>query len=402
MEIQITLPKPHSKQAAFLNSTAKRRVIVAGRRGGKTTGVSIAAAEKMLDGRRVLYAAPTDDQTDAFWTAEKKYFAPLINAGLVRKNETKRFLELGKGRIRAKTAWDADTMRGDYADFMIYEEFSLMDYSAWDEVGAPMLLDNDGDAVFIGTPQRKNHFHRFYLKAQTDERWAAWHFTSFDNPYLSRHALDEIVQDMTEESYRQEILAEFLEHEGQVFRNIAACLDAPGDSLDKHTKHHIVMGVDWGKQNDFTVLSVICRTCKQELALDRFNQIDYHFQRQRLKALAEAWDVKLILSESNAMGEPILEELTRDGLPVRGFQTTVTSKPPLIESLALAFERHEIKWLNVPVATAELEAYERQMSQITGRSIYGAPEGMHDDTVMARALACHAVNAYAPAWSAAW
>ena len=77
---------------------------------------------------------------------------------------------------------------------------------------------------------------------------------------------------------------------------------------------------------------------------------------------------------------------------VRGFVFTGQSKPPLIESLALAFEREECQWQADPVWTGELEAYERKVSPVTGRSQYGAPEGMHDDTVIARALAWEAVQ----------
>lgn len=87
-------------------------------------------------------------------------------------------------------------------------------------------------------------------------------------------------------------------------------------------------------------------------------------------------------------------------MPVRPFQTTATSKPPLIESLALAFEREELQWLADPVWTGELEAYERKVSPVTGRSQYSAPEGMHDDTVMARALA-HQAMQQPPAWDLA-
>ena len=81
---------------------------------------------------------------------------------------------------------------------------------------------------------------------------------------------------------------------------------------------------------------------------------------------------------------------------MRPFETTAQSKPPLIESLVLAFEREEMQWLDIPVATAELEAYERKVSQTTGRSQYSAPEGMHDDTVMARALALHGMHRSGP------
>ena len=98
------------------------------------------------------------------------------------------------------------------------------------------------------------------------------------------------------------------------------------------------------------------------------------------------------------MGEPNLEMLQREGLPVRGFMTTASSKPPLIENLALALERTEWQFIPNDTATAELEAYERKVSPATGRSQYSAPSGLHDDTVMSRALMLRAVGSYSPAF----
>lgn len=394
-ELTIRLPKPHPKQAQLLRSKAKRKVCCSGRRVGKTTGVAILAVEAMLQGRRVLEAAPVSDQTNAFWAACKKALAEPIAAGIILKNETERILEIpGAGRIKTKTAFNADTLRGDYADLLILDEYALMDPDAWNEVGAPMLLDNDGDAVFIFTPLRKNHAYHLFLRAQADDsgRWAAFQFTSFDNPHLSREALAEITSDMTDEAYRQEILAEFLEGEGAVFRNIAACLHAPASLPAAHKEHRLVAGVDWGKQSDYTTISIGCVECRQEVARDRFNQIDYTVQRDRLRALCERWKPRAILAEANAMGDPIIDVLQREGLPVLPFQTTLSTKPPLIENLALTFERAEWQFQADPIWTAELEAYERKVSTVTGRSSYSAPEGIHDDTVIARALMAWQAN----------
>lgn len=399
-ELTIRLPRPHPKQREFIASPAKRKVIVAGRRVGKTTGTAILACQAVGQGRRVLQAAPTMDQTEAFWHWCTRAFAEPIAAGYVYKNETRRVLEFPNGgRIRTKTAHDADTLRGDSADLLILEEYSLMDPTAWTEVGAPMLLDNDGDAVFIFTPKRKNHAYHTYLRAMSDTsgRWQGWQFTSHDNPHLSAEALAEITEDMTEDGYRQEILAEFLDSAGAVFRNIRDCLHAPTDTTpDAHAGHTLVMGADWGKQNDHTALSIVCRDCASEVALDYFNQIDYHLQRARLIALYRAWDVRQVVAESNAMGEPNIEELQRAGLDVTPFVTTATSKPPLIESLVLAFERRECQWRDDAIATTELEAYERKVNPVTNRATYSAPDGVHDDTVMARALAWHGVTNYRP------
>lgn len=343
----------------------------------------------MLRGRRILEAAPVSDQTNAFWDACKRALAEPIAAGIVKKNETDRTLEIeGGGRIKCKTAFNADTLRGDYADLLILDEYSLMDPDAWNEVGAPMLLDNDGDAVFIFTPKRKNHAYHMFVRAQADDtgRWQAFQFTSFDNPHLSREALDEITSDMTDEAYRQEILAEFLEGQGSVFRNIAACLYAPETSPAAHVGHKIMAGCDWAQAHDFTVFSFGCADCRCEVDRDRFNKIDYAFQVQRLETMCAKWKPKAVLTELNSVGQPVFESLQRLGLPVIGFQTTATTKPPLIENLSLSLERAEWQFQADPVWTSELEAYERKVSATTGRSSYSAPEGLHDDTIIARAL----------------
>lgn len=219
----VQLPQPHPKQLEFLHSPAKRKVVRAGRRGGKTVGMSIKAVEEFLRGRRVLYAAPTADQINTFWRHVRDALQPCVDAGLYYKNETEKIIELRgtEQRIKAKTAWNADTLRGDYADLLILDEWQLMNEDAWGVVGAPMLLDNNGDAVFIYTPpsartagvskaQDKRHAAKLFKAAQTDEtgRWAAFTFSSHDNPHLSTEALTEITGDMSNLAYRQEIMAE--------------------------------------------------------------------------------------------------------------------------------------------------------------------------------------------------
>ena len=131
-EFIIHLPRPHAKQRSFVYSKAKRRIVRAGRRGGKTVGVSILAVETFLAGKRVLYAAPTAEQIARFWTTVTRSLDEPIKAGALRKNETEHLIEVAgtENRIRAKTAWNADTLRGDYADLLILDEWQLMDEDA--------------------------------------------------------------------------------------------------------------------------------------------------------------------------------------------------------------------------------------------------------------------------------
>jgi hypothetical protein len=221
--IDVHLRRPHLAQERFIDSTAKRKIVRAGRRGGKTTGVAILAIKGFLAGKRVLYATPTAEQIDRFWSEVTNALAEPIARGVLYKNETRHIIELQgtDQRIRAKTAWNADTLRGDYADLLIMDEWQLMEEEAWERVGAPMLVDNNGDAVFIYTPpslrsrsvskaRDPRHAAKMFAKALADTsgRWEAFHFTSYDNPHISEQALDDLRGDMSSHSYRQEMLAE--------------------------------------------------------------------------------------------------------------------------------------------------------------------------------------------------
>ena len=185
--------------------------------------MAIRAITCFLAGKRVLYATPTSEQVAKFWWEVTQALRDLIDAKALYKNETEHLIEIPRteNRIRAKTAWDANTLRGDYADELILDEFQLMNEDVWELVGAPMLLDNDGNAVFIYTPpslhsrgrgkaKDPRHAAQLYKRAEADTtgRWAAFHFTSHDNPHISEEALSEITGDMTRLAYEQEILAE--------------------------------------------------------------------------------------------------------------------------------------------------------------------------------------------------
>ncbi len=212
-----------------------------------TVGNGIKAVDRFIDKfKRVLYAVPTSDQVARFWYTVTIALEDMINDGWLYKNETEHIIQLSdnaikelisnpanskdyinkirEARIRAKTAWNADTLRGDYADELILDEFQLMHEEAWTLVGSPMLLDNNGNVTFIYTPpsleartkskakdaQYAAKLFKRYSELQKikPERYAAFHFTSMDNPYISKEALREISDDMTSVGYRMEILAE--------------------------------------------------------------------------------------------------------------------------------------------------------------------------------------------------
>lgn len=213
----------HPYQRAFVKCKAKRIIVKAGRRSGKTTGLALRAVRRFAAGRRQLYAVPTADQMGRFWFEVKRALAEPLEQKALYINETEHIIEVPgtEQRIRAKTAWNADTLRGDYADDLTLDEWQQMDEDAWGYVGAPMLADNNGDAVFAFTPpslhsrsvskaRDKLHANKMFKRAVADPtgRWKAFKFSSYKNPFISSEGLAEVMKDMTRRAIKQEILVE--------------------------------------------------------------------------------------------------------------------------------------------------------------------------------------------------
>lgn len=324
--------------------------------------------------------------------------------GIAKPHEVKKRLDLPTGSsIFCRSAESEDNLRGEGVDFMVIDEAAhirKLPY-LWMGVLRPMLIDTSGSMLALSTPNRKNLFHRWYLNGQDPLKtdWQSWNFSTHDNPHLPSAELDELLQEYPpgSELYRQEILGEFLESGGQVFRKVREAATAPQDAQpDKAAKYY--GGVDWGQSHDFTVAYVLDADGNM-VAGDRFNTVDYVVQRQRIAALHDRWKPQVWAVEVNAMGTPNAEMLERDGLPVQRFTTTASSKRPLIEGLAQAFELGRIQVFDDPVLIGELEAYERKVSSTTGAPTYSAPDGLHDDCVMALALAWYARQHGGPAIS---
>lgn len=404
-DIEINLPVYHGAQRRIIKSKAKRKVICAGRRGGKTTLVASESAYKFLCGERVIYATPVAKQLKDYWGMVKKFLRPLIQAELLYVNETSKMIrwkhhEADAAMIHAQTAHSADNWRGGNGSVLIFDEFAFMDVGVWDLVGAPMLLDSGGEAWFISTPNRKNHFYHFFLRGESDKfpMWESFRFTSQDNPYLDKDAIESMKSDLTARAFKQEILALFLDSDGQVFRGVREVLHEIQDDPEMHKGHTLIGGLDWGKKNDYTAVSLMCVNCKREVHLNTWNQVDYTFQRDMIVAINRDWRVKWWMVEANSIGEPNIELLRLEGMDIEEFWTTASSKPRVIENLVLAIEDRQYQYIDDATATAELESYEMKKSPMTNRPTYSAPSGFHDDTVIARALATWATNGAVPAF----
>lgn len=392
MTIGLVLPKLRNDQCNILLHPAKRKVAAMGRRYGKTVTGFVAEANVLRQHGKCAWTAPTYKNSRPLWRMMERAFTPLVRSGAVSINKSDRVITTSRGGFFAVYSGEnIDAMLGEWFHLVINDEAARLSEQARYDVIEPTVADYDGEIIDISTPKGKNWFWREYIKGQGGGVEAAsFHAPTNANPLpgiqkafiLARERVPDI-------SYRQEWLAEFVDDAGGVFRRVMEAATATALEHGVPGRPY-AFGVDWGQAHDFTVIAVLDMQTRTLVHLDRFNRVDYVTQRGRLAALAERFRPVTVIAELNAMGQPIVEQLARDGLPMQGFVTTNATKTAAIDALALAFERAEISILPDPVLIGELQAYEMQTTR-TGLRSFSAPEGMHDDTVMALALAWQTV-----------
>jgi hypothetical protein len=343
------------------------------------------------EGASVAWVVPTYKNARAPWRFAESKIAQVLRR--VKINRTERVIELpGSGRLSIYSADNDAALRGEAFDIVIVDEAARIREETYADVLLPTVADRSGRILLISTPRGKNWFWREYQRGVAGHRdIASWHAPSSANPIPSiRQAAEDAKDRVSERTYQQEWLAEFVDDAGGVFSNIRVCATAIRQSKAQPGRRY-VFGVDWGKSNDFTVICVMDVDASTLVHMERFNQIDYQVQLGRLTALVERFDPFSIIAESNSIGTPLIEQMNRQGLPVTPFQTTNASKTLAIDELGLAFARQSITILDDPVLINELQSYEMERLP-SGLMRYGAPDGLHDDCVMALAMAWHGVN----------
>ena len=358
------------------------RVLCIGRRWGKTEVLIIAMVNRLLKGQRIWFCSPTNRNNKQVFPKLKKALAGIPDIYI---NNSDYIIELPNGgHVQFISLHEPDNLRGTGLDHIFIDEAGFIKQGVWDAVLRPMLLTTQGGATFASTPNGTGtDFHTWYMRGldPLEPNWKTYHLPSHSSPLIPADGLDDIKRHTPERAYRQEYLAEFLEDGGAVFRNLRACIQPPPERWGR-----VVFGIDWGRVNDYTVIVAMDADTGRMLAMDRFNQIDWTLQRARLEAMATQYRPFTILAEQNSIGDVNIEELKKSGLPVKPFKTTAQSKAEIINMLSLGLEQGDIGILDDEQVISELQNYtvERLPS---GAFRYTAPSGLHDDIVIALALA---------------
>ena len=367
----IEVPEPHINQEPILESDARFVVLMCGRRFGKSELSQIKLITKAIQGEQIAYITPT-------YKLAKQFYEKLSASLPYPSKDLKIYFPNG-GMVEFFTGERLDNLRGRKFHGVIVDEASFIPNleDGWLNSIRPTLTDYKGWALFLSTPRGKNFFYSLFMKGG-EPNWQSFKFTTFDNPYIDKEEVEEARRQLPAPVFEQEYMANPMENAANPFgsQNIRDC-------IRPMTSEPVCFGIDLAKSYDWSV--IIGLDVGGNVAyFDRF-QKDWHSTKQVIKSLPR----KPILLDSTGVGDPIFEELQREGLMVEGLKFTQNSKQQLMVGLQNAIHQKSISYPS-GVIVDELEIFEYQFTASGVK--YSAPSGFHDDCVMALALACNMYN----------
>lgn len=221
---RIELPRVRQHQLKVLLDPSRRKVVVCGRRWGKTDvglqaviqghGPSRGVLKGAIDGGWMAWVVPVSKNARKVWWLLKRS----LRDAWEDKNETDKIIRLpGGGGVTVLSTDEPDNIRSEGYDGMVLDEVAFMAEGVWAKVLRPMLVDRQGWAMFITTPNGHNWFKRDVFDVALTRRWARWQLPTSDNPHIAESELAEALLDLGPHAYAQEHLAQFTSQEGAEF-----------------------------------------------------------------------------------------------------------------------------------------------------------------------------------------
>lgn len=401
-------------------------VAACGRRWGKTEGLSVDVAVRVLTEPDLsqLLVGPTKDQADGLFDAVDEKIqevlhdpALLVEFPLVKDLEIKRspychIRRLSDGQIvlaarssgrNGRNLRGKGTTRKMKRFRVVVDEAAYVPDVAIDEAIRPMLatVKGGGQLVMISSPNgRRGPFFDAFVKGSAPGgagKARAVRLPSSQNPLVDRDFLEEMREEMTDRQFRAEFLAEFVDAAGQVFTDAdidgAICDDDYGAAPLWGCVY--VVGVDFGRRRDWTVITVGEATPHgvRLVELVRVQGLAWGSQVEAIAGAVARWGVRSLVCDATGIGDvlsaDLILELAARSLPceVEAFTFTGQSKPLLIDGLSIALATKRLRYPAHPIVISELRNFEVIGAGAvgSGREKMAAARG-HDDVVCSLAL----------------
>ena len=322
---------------------------------------------------------------------------------LISSNGTDLEMEFVNGSsICFKSAEQREALRGytctgilciDEACFISDDIFNII--RPWVDYHKAVTLMTSTPYVKSGTFYQYYNYGLEHTHNTVSINWSDEEYREDIEKVLPPERLEEYRQLLPKKAFTTEYLGEWLDDDGIVFTGYKDCIQdntiAPTDRL--------YVGIDWSNQTqgDYTVVSVFNQDGKQVL-LRYFNNVPSGKQDEYIYSILEDYikQIVLIQPELNSIGQAytgnLISRLQKEhkSVKVEGFVTTNQSKTDLVTDMQIALEHQRVRLLDDDKQTKEFGYFTATYNPNTKIVTYNAPNGLHDDCVMATMIAYHA------------
>lgn len=404
MKLVLKRPKAFTAyQRRFLDDSARYCIMEAATKTGKTTSLLQWIIEQALQRKTnelVWWLAPSHNQAKMAYQRCISYIEQIRAQGAAQgfvmqiyTNDSQkeiRFVNPPAGTIQFRTAEKPDLLFGHEVWALVFDEATRSRREAWSAARSTLTFTR-GKAKIIGNVKgNKNWVTDLKKRAGTDPEVSYYKVTFLDAVEAGLHPMAEF-----EDAKKNIPYDDFLElymcvpREGGSSPFKPSALEQCATELSQNQP--VFFGVDFGRSHDYT--AIIGLDYKGDVAyVENFgadkNRFSYNTITDRV---ANAVYGQYAIGDATGTGDALMELLsTKVGSTVfDGFIFSNDSKTKLIESLAVAIQNNSTHF---PVEHdgeqqlyTQLYNYESQLTP-SGLTTYNAPEGEHDDLVIAYAL----------------
>jgi phage FluMu gp28-like protein len=182
----------------------------------------------------------------------------------------------------------------------------------------------------------------------------------------------------------QEYHCKFIEGASSVFRKVDEAVRASESDIGLKPFRRYQIGIDLAKHQDYTVITVTDLHTFDIVKQISFNKIDWNEQKEIIVKEVKYWNKGKTWIDSTGIGDPIIDDLIRQGLIIEPFHFTETSREQLLNNLKILLEQTRIKIPNDQELIDQLKAMQYEL---VGQKVkMRVPEGLHDDRIMSLAL----------------
>ena len=372
------LPPLHDGQREVAASEHRFKVLICGRRWGKTRLGAAVALREAVAGGRVWWTAPTYAIAGIAWDLIR----PLAVAiGATARESERRLLMPGGGEVAFKTADDPDKLRGQGLDLLILDEADFIARRVWEEVLRPALADRKGRALIISTPNREGGWvHELSQAGASREglELASWTFPSWTNPYLEDSEIAAARASLPSIVFRREFGAEFVSASGALIRRDWLRQGEPLDLEGLRLSIGVDLAISTKEGADYTAAVAMARDSSGRVYILDADRVRASFDGVlafiRGFVARQRAPVSVVAVEQVAYQAAVIQELLRTTeLPVIGVRP---DRDKVTRFLPLQARYEQGLILHAP-----------DLSKAYTRELLGFPVGEHDDLIDAAVYA---------------